>query len=79
MGRGIVITNIALLIFWVSLLGSGLVKISSKLNNETFYNMMQKCEPYFKIFAYSGTVIFLGLFILIYSAFKILSGKKAAT
>jgi nitric oxide reductase subunit B len=75
-GRGIVITNIALLIFWASLLGSGLVKISSKLNNETFYIMMQKCEPYFKVFAYSGTVILLGLFILIYSAFKILAGKK---
>jgi nitric oxide reductase subunit B len=74
-GRGIVITNIALLIFWASLLGSGLVKISSKLNNEMFYIMMQKCEPYFKVFAYSGTVIMLGLFILIYSAFKILSGK----
>ncbi|HEY6063299.1 MAG TPA: cbb3-type cytochrome c oxidase subunit I [Chitinophagaceae bacterium] len=75
-GRGIVITNIALLVFWASLLGSGLVKISSKLNNEIFQNMMLKCEPYFKVFAYSGTVILLGLFILIYSAFKILSGKK---
>jgi nitric oxide reductase subunit B len=74
-GRGIVITNFALLIFWASLLGSGLVKISSKLNNEAFYIMMQKCEPYFKVFAYSGTVIFLGLFILIYSAFKILAEK----
>jgi nitric oxide reductase subunit B len=75
-GRGIVITNIALLVFWASMLGSGLVKISSKLNNETFYAMMQKCQPYFKVFAYSGTVILLGLFILIYSAFKILWVKK---
>jgi nitric oxide reductase subunit B len=75
-GRGIVITNIALFIFWASLLGSGLVKISSKLHNDSFYTMMQKCEPYFKVFAYSGTVILLGLFILIYSALKILSGKK---
>ncbi len=75
-GRGIVITNMALLVFWASLLGSGLVKISSKLNNEIFQIMMQKCEPYFKAFAYSGTVILLGLFILIYAAFKILAGKN---
>lgn len=75
-GRGIVITNIALLIFWASMLGSGLVKISGKLNQETFNTIMLKCEPYFKVFTYSGTIIFLGLLILIYSAFKILSGKK---
>ncbi len=75
-GTGIIITNVALLIFWVSLLGSGLVKISGKLNNELFINMMQKCEPYFKIFAYSGVVIFIGLFVLIYAAFKTLSAKK---
>ena len=75
-GRGIVITNISLFVFWASMLGSGLVKISGKLNNEPFYHIMQKCEPYFKVFAYSGTVIFIGLFILIYSGYKILSGKK---
>lgn len=75
-GKGIVITNIALLVFWASMLGSGLVKISSKLNNEPFYTMMQKCERYFKVFAWSGTVIFIGLFMLIYAAFKILAGKK---
>jgi nitric oxide reductase subunit B len=75
-GRGTVITNIALLIFWASMLGSGLVKISGKLNQETFNTIMQKCEPYFKIFTYSGVLILCGLFIIIYSAFKILSGKK---
>jgi hypothetical protein len=41
-----------------------------------FFTIMQKCEPYFKVFAYSGTVILLGLFILIYSALKILSEKR---
>lgn len=75
-GRGIVITNIALLIFWASMLGSGLVKISGKLNQETFNTIMLKCEPYFKVFTYSGVVILCGLFIIIYSAFKILSVKK---
>ena len=75
-GKGIFITNITLLVFWISLLASGLVKISGKLNNESFYLIMQKCQLYFKVFAYSGTVIFIGLFILIYAALKILLGKK---
>lgn len=75
-GRGIVITNLALLIFWASMLGSGLVKISGKLNNEAFITIMQKCEPFFKVFAYSGVVILCGLLIIIYFAFKILSVKK---
>ena len=77
--KGIIITNIALVIFWASLLGSGLVKISGRLNNEAFYIIMQKCQPYFKVFAYSGTLIFIGLFILIFLALKILTAKKEIT
>ena len=77
--KGIIITNIALVIFWASLLGSGLVKISGRLNNEAFYIIIQKCQPYFKVFAYSGTLIFIGLFILIFLALKILTAKKEIT
>lgn len=73
--RGILITNISLLLFWSSLLGSGLVKISGKLNNESFATIMQKCQPWFKLFAYSGIAIFLGLFLLIFSAYKTLAGN----
>lgn len=78
-GKGIIITNIALLVFWVSLLGSGLVKISSKLNNEAFATLMQKSKPWFQIFAYSGIVVLVGFLILIYSAILILSGRKSKT
>ena len=73
---GILITNIALLIFWLSLLGSGLVKISGKLNNEAFYLIMIKSEPWFKAFTYSGVFVLLGLSILIYTSLKILLEKK---
>ena len=70
---GILITNISLLLFWGSLLGSGLLKISAKLNNEVFASIMQKSQPWFKLFAYSGIAIFLGLFLLIYTAYKTLA------
>lgn len=75
-GKGIIITNIALLVFWISLLGSGLVKISSKLNNEAFATLMQKSKPWFQAFTYSGTVVLVGLLILIFAAMKALIHKK---
>ena len=76
---GIVITNIALLVFWASLLGSGIVKISAKLNNETFYIIMQKCQPYFKVFTYSGVFVMLGLILLILVAARVIyTGKEKA-
>jgi len=78
-GKGIIITNIALLVFWISLLGSGLVKISSKLNNEFFATLMLKSKPWFQVFAYSGTIVLVGLFILIYAALKALLRKKISS
>lgn len=74
--RGILITNISLLLFWGSLLGSGLLKISSKLNNEVFASIMQKSQPWFKLFAYSGIAIFVGLFLLIFTVYKTLAANN---
>lgn len=77
---GISITNISLLFFWIALLGSGLVKISGKLNNETFYNIMQKSQPWFKLFNYSGIFIFAGLTLLIAAAVSALkTGQSGKT
>ncbi|HRE36898.1 MAG TPA: cbb3-type cytochrome c oxidase subunit I [Chitinophagaceae bacterium] len=72
-GWGILITNVSLLLFWSSLLGSGLLKISAKLNNEVFASIMQKSQPWFKLFAYSGIAIFVGLFLLIFTVYKTLA------
>lgn len=76
---GIILTNISLVIFWASLLGSGLVKIAGKLNNKTFYTIMQECRPYFRIFTFSGILILIGLALLIYSAYRIASSKIRLT
>ena len=70
-GPGILVTNIALVFFWASLLGSGLVTMSGKINNKTFYTIMQECEPYFKVFAYSGVIILLSLSLMIIPAIRI--------
>ena len=70
-GFGILVTNISLIFFWASLLGSGLVKIAGKLNNKTFLTIMQECQPWFKTFAYSGIIIMISLVVLSISAFSI--------
>lgn len=73
---GIIITNISLLFFWASLLCSGLVKINSTMNKDNFYYLLQKLQPYFKVFTYSGILVFIGLGILIWSALKIIIPKR---
>ncbi len=75
-GYGILITNISLLVFWVSLLGSGVTKISGKLNNEIFYTIMKKSQPWFNLFAYSGIVVLLGLVILLTVAISVIRAKS---
>jgi nitric oxide reductase subunit B len=77
--RGTSITNIALVFFWISLLGSGLVKISSQLNNLPFYKMMQSCEPMFKLFAVSGFFILLGIAIMVVAAMRSIFTKEKIT
>jgi nitric oxide reductase subunit B len=73
---GIAITNIALIIFWSSLVGSGLVKIAGKLESASFYTIMQKSKIYFTVFSYSGILIFIGLAMVIYAAFIMVKNKK---
>lgn len=73
---GIWITNISLLIFWLALTGSGLVKISAKIRNTSFAQMMKACEPFFKLFTASGVIILVGLTIIIISAFGMMKRRK---
>jgi nitric oxide reductase subunit B len=74
-GIGITITNVALIIFFTSLVGSGLIKISGKLENASFFTIMEKSKIYFQIFSYSGIFIFIGLVLVIYAAFKMINNK----
>jgi hypothetical protein len=48
------IANITLLVFWISLLASGIVKIKGKLNNLPFAQIMLNTKIWFQLFAASG-------------------------
>lgn len=71
---GIVVTNLSLLLFWISLIGAGITKIQTR--SEGFYSFLEKCKPFFKMFAYSGVFIMLGLLILIVTSMAILISNK---
>lgn len=77
--RGIYITNFSLVLFWSSLLASGITKIKGIQDNETFHTILEKCQPYFQMFAYSGIFIFAGLGILIFVSYKIVNQKQKST
>ncbi len=69
--RGIVLMNASLLIFWLSLIGMGICKISAVQQQNGFYEMMNKLLPYFKVFMVSGIFIVIGLLMMIVPLFKI--------
>jgi nitric oxide reductase subunit B len=76
---GIAITNISLFFFWTSLIGSGLVKISGKLNSQSFASIMEKSKPFFKLFAASGIFILVGLVLMIGAAVYVIFKKEPTT
>jgi nitric oxide reductase subunit B len=67
---GFWITNISLLFFWLSLIGSGIVKGMEKENGMVFQQMMQKLSPWFHAFTGAGSGILVGILIISYPLFK---------
>jgi nitric oxide reductase subunit B len=67
---GLWITNIFLLFFWIGFIGSGLIKISGQMHNHSFHRIMTKSAPFFKLFTASGSLIVLGLLLIIIAAYQ---------
>lgn len=80
--RESIIANLALILFWTSLLASGIIKISGKLNRLPFSQIMLNTKVWFQLFAVSGFVLAIALIILLVTAIKslkhnrLLSGNK---
>ncbi|RYY95274.1 MAG: hypothetical protein EOO11_16170 [Chitinophagaceae bacterium] len=70
--RGTVFTNVALLLFWISLVGTGLVKISGTLHGSSFATIMLRSAPLFKAFAASGVLLLGGLLCLLLPLLRVL-------
>lgn len=68
---GIVILNISLFVFWVSLIGMGLCKMAASQQHNGFYEIMDKLKPYFEVFTISGAVVLVGLILVLVPLFKV--------
>ena len=60
------ITNISLVVFWLSLITAGVMKAKWQMsvNRIPFAEMMQHLKPFFAVFALSGTSLLLGLLMV---------------
>jgi len=63
---GFWITNISLFVFWLSLIGAGIVKAAQSGMKTPFSVMMEKLTPWFHAFTLAGFGIFTGIFLITY-------------
>lgn len=69
--------NISLLLFWLSLIGAGIVKAIEQENDNVFQQVMLRLSPWFRIFTGSGVVLFAGIVIIVVPLFKIFFPKSS--
>ena len=63
---GFWIVNISLFIFWLSLIGAGIMKAAQTGMKTSFSVMMEKLTPWFHAFTIAGFGIFAGIIIITY-------------
>lgn len=70
--RGYWMSNISLLIFWISLIGAGVLKAKWQMSNSQipFSSMMLQLRLFFIIFFVSGTILMTGFLLIIYPLVK---------
>ncbi len=69
-GFAIVLLNISLLIFWASLIGSGIAKSMDMQEKNFFAVIMDHLKPYFTVFTGSGILVMIALFLILIPIFK---------
>jgi nitric oxide reductase subunit B len=69
---GFWITNLSLLVFWVSLITAGVIKAKWQMSADRtpFAEMMVHLKPVFGIFAISGASLLLGMFMVVIPLMK---------
>ena len=60
----IMVFNVSLLLFWLSLVGSGIVKAIGTSENKVFYEIMQQLQPWFRGFSASGFILTGAIMVL---------------
>lgn len=70
--RGYWLTNISLFVFWVSLIGAGIIKARWQLSTSQapFSDMMLQLRPYLIVFVIAGTTMTTGFYFVIFPLLK---------
>lgn len=66
------LANISLLVFWLSLIGAGVLKARWQMSSEqeTFQTMMLQLRPFFILFFVSGIFLMTGITMVVYPLLK---------
>jgi len=73
--RGFWLTNISLVVFWISLIVSGILKSYYTFQGLSFQQTMFKLHFYFEVFAISGLVLLIGIVMVVIPLISKLSNK----
>jgi nitric oxide reductase subunit B len=68
--KAIWVFNISLLLFWLSMIGSGIVKAMATAENKIFYEIMLQLQPWFRAFSVSGFILTGAIIALAYPLLK---------
>ena len=70
--RGFWISNVSLLIFWISLIGAGVMKSRWQMSADQvpFSAMMAQLRPFFVVFLLSGITLAIGISMVVYPLVK---------
>lgn len=77
-GKWLNLTNFSLLIFFLSLIGMGFVKIFGNLNKGSFVTIIENSLPWFRAFTISGVFVLIGLSALAIIAIRLLKQRSTA-
>lgn len=62
--------NVSLLVFWISLIGSGISKSAAAAHHDNFAAMMLVLRPWFRIFSFSGFILTIAIVLLSWPLIK---------
>jgi len=72
MKLGFWLANSSLFVFWIALIGAGVLKSKWQMNSDqiAFSLMMQNLSAFFIVFTISGVLLLAGILLSIYPLFK---------
>ncbi|HEX6914275.1 MAG TPA: cbb3-type cytochrome c oxidase subunit I [Chitinophagaceae bacterium] len=63
--RSLTVFNVSLLVFWISLVGMGIVKAAAVQQHTVFAEIMHKLQPWFRVFSASGFVLTAAIVVMV--------------